>query len=110
MIFRQVEELQKSLQATSSKSTENSMTLELQYKEELQQALEKERLSSNKKQEALRWELQNTRTDIMRLEQQYSLREDILRKEISDLQQVFYALVLRCFSARLSKSFCLRSN
>ena len=64
------------------------MTLELQYKEELQQALEKERLASNKKQEALRWELQNTRTDIMRLEQQYSLREDILRKEISDLQQV----------------------
>lgn len=70
------------------------MTLELQYKEELQQALEKERLASNKKQEALRWELQNTRTDIMRLEQQYSLREDILRKEISDLQQVRCRVVI----------------
>lgn len=49
--------------------------------------MEKERFQSNKKQESLKWELQNVRADIMRLEQQHGLREDILRKEITTLQQ-----------------------
>ena len=45
----QTDELQSAFQATSAKSSENTMTLELQYKEGLYQALEKERLASNMK-------------------------------------------------------------
>lgn len=57
-------------------------------KEEIQLAVEKERMIMNKKQESLKWELESVRQDITRIEQQHSLREDMLRKEIADLQQV----------------------
>ena len=36
--------------------------------------------------ETLKWELECVRTDISRIEQQHALREDMLRKEIADLQ------------------------
>ena len=42
---------------------------------------------SIKKQEALKWELESMRSDLARIEHQHSLREDMLRKEIADLQQ-----------------------
>lgn len=63
--------------------------MESQIKEEIQSAVEKERFQANKKHESLMWELQNVRADLMRAEQQHSLREDMLRKEILNYQQVF---------------------
>lgn len=63
-------------------------TIESQLKEEIKEAVEKERILAGKKQEALKWELESVRQDISRIEQQHALREDMLRKEISDLQQV----------------------
>lgn len=65
-------------------------------KEEIQLAVEKERITSQKSQEALRWELDNIRQDFSRTEQQHMVREEMLRKEISDLQQVNIFNVL-CF-------------
>jgi hypothetical protein len=43
---------------------------------------------AKKREDTLRWELQGVRADLTRLEQQQALREDILRKEITDLQKV----------------------
>ena len=70
-----------------SKISEATSTLETQLKEEVQLALERERSLANKTQESLKWELQSARSDLSRLEQQHALREDMLRKEIADLQQ-----------------------
>ncbi len=75
-----------------SRISETTASLETQLKEEIQQAVDKERVLSNKKQEILKWELQSVRADLQRMDQQHSLREDVLRKEITDLQQVS-----RCF-------------
>lgn len=72
-------------------------------KEEIQLAVEKERLMSNKKQESLKWELESVRQDLARIEQQHSLREDMLRKEIADLQQVNFIYRFLHFS----RNFCL---
>jgi hypothetical protein len=68
---------------------ESTSLIENQLKEEIQSAVEKERIISNKKQESLKWELNSVRADISRIEQQHALREEMLRKEIADLQQVF---------------------
>ncbi len=76
---------------------EATSSIESQIKEEIQLAIEKERIGSNKKQESLKWELNNVRADINRLEQQHALREDMLRKEIADLQQVFLEILLTLF-------------
>lgn len=74
--------------AKDNRINEATNSIETQFKEEIQTAVDKERLLSNKKQESLKWELQSVRSDISRLEHQHSLREDMLRKEIADLQQV----------------------
>ena len=86
--LREVAELQKANATKESRLTEATYSIEHQLKEEIQTALDKERLVSAKKQESLKWELQSARADLARLEQQHSLREDMLRKEINDLQQV----------------------
>ncbi len=80
-----------------SRISETTASLESQLKEEIQQAVDKERLLSNKKQEVLKWELQSVRADLQRMDQQHSLREDVLRKEITDLQQVFIRYIYFCF-------------
>ncbi len=71
----------------TSQINEANSSIENQFKEEIQSALEKERIFSSKKIETLKWELECVRQDMSRVEQQHSLREDMLRKEISDLQQ-----------------------
>ena len=68
---------------------ESTSLIENQLKEEIQSAVEKERIISNKNQESLKWEVNSVRADISRIEQQHALREEMLRKEIADLQQVF---------------------
>ena len=67
---------------------EATSSIESQLKEEIQHAVEKEKVISNKKQEALKWELETLRQDLARIEQQHVVREDMLRKEIADIQQV----------------------
>lgn len=81
-------ELRKANVEKESKINETTSSIESHLKEEIKLALEKEKINSSKKQEALKWELESVRQDITRIEQQHSLREDMLRKEISDLQQV----------------------
>ena len=88
LIIRELAELHRANAAKDSRITEATSSIENQFKEEIQSVLEKERIVSNKRQESLKWELQNVRADITRLEQQHSLREEMLRKEIADLQQV----------------------
>jgi TATA element modulatory factor len=70
--------------------------------------LEKERFQANKKQESLKWELQNVRADIMRLEQQHGLREDMLRKEITNLQQQLREAEIRNNELTQSISNCTK--
>lgn len=67
---------------------ETQTSIESQLKEEIQSVVEKEKSMAKKREDALRWELQGVRADLTRLEQQQALREDILRKEITDLQKV----------------------
>ena len=55
--------------------------------------MDKERSFWQKKQETLKWEMQSVRSDVSRLEHQHSLREDMLRKEIADLQQVNFQIL-----------------
>jgi hypothetical protein len=71
-----------------SKINEKTSSIESQIKEEIKSAVEKEKITAAKKHESLKWELESVRQDIARIEQQHALREDMLRKEISDLQQV----------------------
>ena len=66
---------------------ETQTSIESQLREEVQTVLEKEKSMSKKREDTLRWELQGVRADLTRLEQQQALREDILRKEITDLQK-----------------------
>lgn len=73
---------------------ESTSLIENQLKEEIQSAVEKERIISNKKQESLKWELNSVRADISRIEQQHALREEMLRKEIADLQQVLFKSII----------------
>ncbi len=81
-------ELHKANAAKENKINEATISIETQLKEEIHSAIEKERMISNKKQESLKWELNSVRADISRIEQQHALREEMLRKEIADLQQV----------------------
>jgi hypothetical protein len=74
--------------AKQSELSQTTSSMEAQLKEEIQSAVEKERFQANKKHDSLMWELQNVRADMLRAEQQHSLREDMLRKEINNLQQV----------------------
>ncbi len=73
---------------------ESTSLIENQLKEEIQSAVEKERIISNKKQESIKWELNSVRADISRIEQQHALREEMLRKEIADLQQVLFKSII----------------
>jgi hypothetical protein len=59
-------------------------------REEVQTLVEKEKSMAKKREDTLRWELQGVRADLTRLEQQQALREDILRKEITDIQKVIF--------------------
>ena len=81
-------ELHRSNAAKENQINETTQSIENQLKGEIQSAVEKERVIWTKKQDSLLWELQSVRADITRLEQQHALREDMLRKEIADLQQV----------------------
>ena len=85
--FKELAELRKANAAKESLLTEATSSIETQLKEEAQMALDKERLTSSKRIEALKWEMESVRGDIARLEQQHAMREDMLRKEIGDLQQ-----------------------
>jgi hypothetical protein len=87
--FKELTELHKTNAAKDSKISQATNSLETQLKEEIQFAVEKERVMANKIQESLKWELQSARADLTRIEQQHALREDMLRKEIADIQQVF---------------------
>ncbi len=80
--------MHKSNAANNSRIIETQTSIESQLKEEIQAAVDKEKLTARKKEDTLRWELQGVRADLTRFEQQHALREDILRKEITDLQKV----------------------
>jgi hypothetical protein len=81
-------ELRRANVEKESKINETTSSIESQLKEEVRSAVEKEKTVWLKKQEALKWEIESLRQDISRCEQQYSIREDMLKKEIADLQQV----------------------
>ena len=81
-------ELHKANAAKDSKINQATNSLEVHLKEEIQFAVEKEKMIASKVQESLKWELQSARSDLTRIEQQHALREDQLRKEIGDIQQV----------------------
>ncbi|CAF0737533.1 unnamed protein product [Brachionus calyciflorus] len=85
--YKELAELHKKVATKETIINEATSSIESQLKEEIQLAVEKERITSNKKQEALKWELENLRQDLTRVEQQHVIREDMLRKEIADLQQ-----------------------
>lgn len=74
-----------------SRINETTSSIETQLREEVRTAVEKEKSAWAKKQEALRWEIESLRQDVTRVEQQHAIREDMLRKEIADLQQVAYS-------------------
>ena len=86
-VQRELADLHRVNAQKTSKINEAASSIETQYKEEIQNAVEKERLVSGKKIDNLKWELQCVRTEVARVEQQYALREEMLRKEIADLQQ-----------------------
>jgi hypothetical protein len=86
--FKELTELHKTNAAKDSRINQATNSLETQLKEEIQFAVEKEKVMANKAQESLKWELQSARSDLTRIEQQHALREDMLRKEIADIQQV----------------------
>jgi len=79
-------ELHRTNAQKTSQINETASSIENQYKEEISAAVDKERIVSGKKIESLKWELECVRADISRTEQQHALREDMLRKEIADLQ------------------------
>ena len=85
--YKELAELHKLNAVKDVKISEKTNTHELKLKQEIEQALEKEKSLSLKKQDALKWELDSMRSDLARVEHQHSLREDMLRKEIADLQQ-----------------------
>lgn len=87
--YKELSDLKKSNVEKESKINETTVTIENHLKEEVRSAVEKERSTWTKKQEALKWEIESLRVDITRVEQQHSIREDMLRKEIADLQQVY---------------------
>ncbi len=87
IIQREIAELHKSNAALEVRLNEATSSIESHMKEETDIKLEKEKQTWSKVCESLKWELQSVRSDISRQEQQYALREDMLRKEIADLQQ-----------------------
>lgn len=84
--FKELAELHRANAHKTSQINEATSSIENQYKEEIQTAVEKERVISGKKIDTLKWELECVRSDISRIEQQHSIRENMLRKEIADLQ------------------------
>lgn len=86
--YKELSELKKSNVEKETKINETTVSIENQLKEEVRVAVEKERSSWSKKQDALKWEIENLRQDIVHVEQQHATRENMLRKEIADLQQV----------------------
>lgn len=90
-VLRELSELRKSNVEKESRINETTSSIETQLREEVRTAVEKEKSAWAKKQEALRWEIESLRQDVTRVEQQHAIREDMLRKEIADLQQVVYS-------------------
>lgn len=85
---RELSELRKANVEKESKINETTSSIESQMREEVRAAVDKEKSAWTKKQETLRWEIESLRQDLARSEQQHAIREDMLRKEIADLQQV----------------------
>lgn len=86
--YKELSELRKANVEKDSRINETTVSIEHHLKEEVRSAVEKERATWAKKQEALKWEIESLRQDVTRVEQQHAIREDMLRKEIADLQQV----------------------
>lgn len=86
--YKELAELHKANASRASEAEEAALSRETQAKEKLSLALEKAQEEARVQQEALANQVADLRLALQRAEQQQARKEDYLRDEISELQQV----------------------
>ncbi|KAL3876276.1 hypothetical protein ACJMK2_034142 [Sinanodonta woodiana] len=84
--YREIAELHKSNAVQDSKLQETALSTEIQVREELKFAMEKQQQQFAREKESLIMQIEDLRMSIARSEKEHSRREDMLRQEITDLQ------------------------
>ncbi|KAK3586049.1 hypothetical protein CHS0354_033172 [Potamilus streckersoni] len=84
--YREIAELHKSNAVQDSKLQEAALSTEIQVREELKFAMEKQQQQAAHEKESLIMQIEDLRMSIARTEKEHSRREDMLRQEITDLQ------------------------
>lgn len=85
--YKEIAELNKSNAARDSKVHEAVLSAEMQARDEYHLNMEKERLKSRLEKESLIMQIEDLRMSLTRMEKEYGRREDLLKREIADLQQ-----------------------
>ncbi|KAH9494907.1 TATA element modulatory factor 1 [Bulinus truncatus] len=85
--YKEIAELHKSNATQDSKAQEAALSAETLVREELKAAMEREQQKFRQEREAFIIQIDDLRLEMSRLEKEHSRREDILRQEITHLQE-----------------------
>ncbi|XP_069793198.1 TATA element modulatory factor isoform X2 [Narcine bancroftii] len=91
--YKELAELHRSNAAKDSEAQEAALSHEIKSKEALSVALERAQEEAKQQQEALAVQVADLRMGLQRAEQQQARKEDYLRQEIGELQQVYIITV-----------------
>ncbi|KAK7003716.1 TATA element modulatory factor-like isoform X1 [Biomphalaria glabrata] len=85
--YKEIAELHKSNASQDSKAQEAALSAETHVREELKAAMEREQQKFRQDREAFIMQIDDLRLEMARLEKEHSRREDLLRQEITHLQE-----------------------
>ncbi|BFZ03381.1 hypothetical protein BsWGS_06419 [Bradybaena similaris] len=85
--YKEIAELHRSNASQDSKAQEAALSAETHVREELKSAMEREQQRFRQEREAFIMQIDDLRLEMTRLEKEHSRREDLLRQEISHLQE-----------------------
>ena len=101
--YKEMSELQKANAVNQSAAQEAALDAERSAREELMSLMEQQKRDSQQEKERLLMEVNELRMSMSRTEQQATWREDHLRQEIADMQQVIlYMYTLKTNYSTLS--------
>ncbi|XP_014774011.1 TATA element modulatory factor isoform X1 [Octopus bimaculoides] len=85
--YKEIAELNKTNAARDSKVQEAVLSAELQVREEFNYSMEKDRQKARLEKESFICQIEDLQINLSRQEKEHTRREDLLKREISDLQQ-----------------------
>ncbi|CAG5130326.1 unnamed protein product [Candidula unifasciata] len=85
--YKEIAELHRSNASQDSKAQEAALSAEMQVREELKAAMEREQQRFRQERETFIMQVDDLRLEMAKLEKEHSRREDLLRQEITHLQE-----------------------